>query len=159
MKKIIGIILSVLGGLVVAACIFVLCNGGPQLIQAAFDSDEKEHIAGILYIVGGIVSVIVMFVGFGLCEMFSPSGNSNNSNNSSSDSTHSYGSDNRDSSDSSSSSSSSSSSYPYEYGTMRDEYGNETSITHNTITDTYTDAAGNEYKSDDGGNTFYKDDE
>lgn len=55
-----------------------------------------------------------------------------------------------------SSDSSSSSSWPYEYGTMRDSYGNETEVTHNTITDTYTDNYGHEYKSDDGGNTFYE---
>lgn len=140
----VGKILMIIGGSLAGLIVMGIFGGGAALIEAAFsESAGFIRVIGIVYIVAGVIGLILFIIGFFLNIEDTPSSQSSGNSTSKSDSK-SYSYDEPVTQ-----------SKFYEYGTMRDEYGNEVNVTHNTVTDTYTDDAGNSYTSD--GDYFYED--
>lgn len=141
-------ILMIIGGIMFGLFALGFFNGGPAFIEAAFHGKGTMHIIGIIYLVVGIIGFIILAIGVISHLSDTPSSNSKSSTNSQPA--------NKTNNDDYVNPVSQSSFY--EYGTMRDEYGNETNTTHNTITDTYTDAVNNNYQKNDD-DTFTIDDD
>lgn len=150
MKKDPAKILMIIGGIMAGIVVLGFFGIGPALIEAVFTAEGIWHILGIVYIVVGVVGFIIFVIGLFIHISDTPSSGSGSTT----------------ASHSNFKSKSTGDSYDkpitpsnfYEYGTMRDEFGNETEVTHNTITDTYTDASNNSYHSDDNGG-YIKDDD
>lgn len=143
-------ILMIIGGIMFGLFALGFFNGGPAFIEAAFHGKGTMRIIGIIYLVVGIIGFIILAIG--VISHLSDTASSSSSNTTANNQPANKTDDDYNNPVTQSN--------IYEYGVMRDEYGNETNATHNTITDTYTDAVNNNYqKNDDDKFTIDDDDE